>query len=255
MVLSLSLSRVLCACAAWLLSSPLPCSSLPAAPSRASFPNSKGTVTRLAWGHRKGRIEYMHQRTPTKTRRSVRKLERDEEEVDLRVDNMKPDRVVAESSDDTIKSSTDDCNNSVVDGCSVAASITDSSRTPPSEHSNAPRRVLGRVSKRRVDPTSTFARVVESKVRIRKALLVRGAGTAASVVAPRHTENRGSSKSNAVDGLKNGLASGLAAAVVKTILQPFDTMKTVQQFSTARFVAFSGFCPTQRVPSVCMYNS
>jgi len=31
------------------------------------------------------------------------------------------------------------------------------------------------------------------------------------------------------DGFKNGLASGLAAAVVKTILQPFDTIKTVQQ--------------------------
>lgn len=30
-------------------------------------------------------------------------------------------------------------------------------------------------------------------------------------------------------GLKNGLASGLAAAVVKAILQPFDTIKTVQQ--------------------------
>ena len=30
-------------------------------------------------------------------------------------------------------------------------------------------------------------------------------------------------------GLKNGIASGLAAAVVKGILQPFDTIKTVQQ--------------------------
>lgn len=39
---------------------------------------------------------------------------------------------------------------------------------------------------------------------------------------------------NAVEGLKNGLASGLAAACVKTVLQPFDTMKTVQQFSTTR---------------------
>ncbi len=31
------------------------------------------------------------------------------------------------------------------------------------------------------------------------------------------------------DGVKNGLASGLAAAVVKTVLQPLDTIKTVQQ--------------------------
>jgi solute carrier family 25 S-adenosylmethionine transporter 26 len=30
-------------------------------------------------------------------------------------------------------------------------------------------------------------------------------------------------------GVKNGIASGLAAAVVKAILQPFDTIKTVQQ--------------------------
>lgn len=39
---------------------------------------------------------------------------------------------------------------------------------------------------------------------------------------------------NAVEGCKNGLASGLAAACVKTVLQPFDTIKTVQQFSTAK---------------------
>ncbi|CAN0390675.1 unnamed protein product, partial [Discosporangium mesarthrocarpum] len=37
-----------------------------------------------------------------------------------------------------------------------------------------------------------------------------------------------------IEGLKNGMASGLAAACVKTVLQPFDTMKTVQQFSTSR---------------------
>ena len=35
------------------------------------------------------------------------------------------------------------------------------------------------------------------------------------------------------DGIKNGLASGLAAAVVKIILQPFDTIKTVQQAQAA----------------------
>ena len=39
---------------------------------------------------------------------------------------------------------------------------------------------------------------------------------------------------NALEGFKNGLASGLAAACVKTVLQPFDTMKTVQQYSTAK---------------------
>ena len=35
------------------------------------------------------------------------------------------------------------------------------------------------------------------------------------------------------DGLKNGIASGSAAVVVKTILQPFDTIKTVQQAKNA----------------------
>ena len=30
-------------------------------------------------------------------------------------------------------------------------------------------------------------------------------------------------------GIKNGIASGLAAAVAKGVLQPFDTIKTVQQ--------------------------
>lgn len=33
------------------------------------------------------------------------------------------------------------------------------------------------------------------------------------------------------DGLKSGLASALAAAVIKIILQPFDTVKTLQQMS------------------------
>lgn len=36
------------------------------------------------------------------------------------------------------------------------------------------------------------------------------------------------------DGIKNGVASGLAAVVVKTILQPFDTIKTVQQFQSIK---------------------
>jgi hypothetical protein len=33
------------------------------------------------------------------------------------------------------------------------------------------------------------------------------------------------------DGVKNGLASGFAAVCVKAVLQPFDTIKTVQQAS------------------------
>mmetsp|Transcript_31271 Transcript_31271/g.61943 ORF Transcript_31271/g.61943 Transcript_31271/m.61943 type:complete len:351 (+) Transcript_31271:115-1167(+) len=36
-----------------------------------------------------------------------------------------------------------------------------------------------------------------------------------------------------LDGLRNGLASGLAAGCVKTCLQPFDTVKTVQQHHRA----------------------
>lgn len=36
------------------------------------------------------------------------------------------------------------------------------------------------------------------------------------------------------DGMKNGLASGLAATVVKTCLQPFDTIKTLQQIQKVR---------------------
>jgi len=35
-----------------------------------------------------------------------------------------------------------------------------------------------------------------------------------------------------VEGLKNALASGIASAVVKTTLQPFDTIKTIQQYAT-----------------------
>jgi len=31
------------------------------------------------------------------------------------------------------------------------------------------------------------------------------------------------------DGIKNALASALATGIVKTLLQPFDTVKTVQQ--------------------------
>lgn len=64
-----------------------------------------------------------------------------------------------------------------------------------------------------------------------KQVAVRGGATAFA-----EGQAEASSWANAVEGLKNGLASGLAAACVKTVLQPFDTMKTVQQFSTARYV-------------------
>jgi hypothetical protein len=55
--------------------------------------------------------------------------------------------------------------------------------------------------------------------------VLRGGGQATTTV-PVKT----STKSSAVtEGLKNTLASGLAAACSKTILAPFDTIKTVQQ--------------------------
>lgn len=73
---------------------------------------------------------------------------------------------------------------------------------------------------------------------MRRAVLVRGAGTGGTVTAATITKSAPgqSARGNAIDGLKNGLASGLAAAVVKTALQPFDTMKTVQQYSKIRLV-------------------
>ena len=37
------------------------------------------------------------------------------------------------------------------------------------------------------------------------------------------------SRAAVIEGLKNGLASGLATACAKLLLQPFDTLKTVQQ--------------------------
>jgi len=46
------------------------------------------------------------------------------------------------------------------------------------------------------------------------------------------------------DGVKNGMASGLAAAVVKIILQPIDTIKTVQQATKV------GMGPIQAVSTV-----
>eukprot|EP00752_Nemacystus_decipiens_P003992 g3657.t1 len=68
-------------------------------------------------------------------------------------------------------------------------------------------------------------------------LLTRGGGGGGPQSAPPSTlppPQEGDRFKNAIEGLKNGLASGLAAACVKTVLQPFDTMKTVQQFSTTR---------------------
>ncbi|CAM9371335.1 unnamed protein product [Hapterophycus canaliculatus] len=65
------------------------------------------------------------------------------------------------------------------------------------------------------------------------ALLTRGGGAAPTQLEPS-SPDEGDKWKNAIEGLKNGLASGLAAACVKTALQPFDTMKTVQQYSTTR---------------------
>lgn len=72
--------------------------------------------------------------------------------------------------------------------------------------------------------------------RVGKQVAVRGGAT-----APAEGQAEASSWANAVEGLKNGLASGLAAACVKTVLQPFDTMKTMQQFSTTRYVQWENW--------------
>jgi solute carrier family 25 S-adenosylmethionine transporter 26 len=55
-----------------------------------------------------------------------------------------------------------------------------------------------------------------------------GAAPAVPIMAPA---NQRKSEGRLLEGLKNGAASGLAAACVKTVLQPFDSMKTMQQFS------------------------
>jgi Mitochondrial carrier protein len=59
---------------------------------------------------------------------------------------------------------------------------------------------------------------------VSKYMNVRGGASAA--VAPVKA-----TKTDAVDGIKQGIASGLASCCVKTLLQPLDTIKTVQQFS------------------------
>ena len=46
------------------------------------------------------------------------------------------------------------------------------------------------------------------------------------------------------EGLKNGLASGLSTIIAKSILQPFDTMKTLQQTS------LSNLSPIQAVANI-----
>jgi Mitochondrial carrier protein len=61
---------------------------------------------------------------------------------------------------------------------------------------------------------------------LHKHLHVRG-GASATAAAPVKA-----TKTDAVEGIKQGLASGLASCCVKTLLQPLDTIKTVQQFST-----------------------
>ena len=89
--------------------------------------------------------------------------------------------------------------------------------------------------------SSTVAALGLREARQRSAtLLTRGGGgapqqaRASSSSPPPPPQQQGDRWKNAIEGLKNGLASGLAAACVKTVLQPFDTMKTVQQFSTTR---------------------
>lgn len=112
-------------------------------------------------------------------------------------------------------------------------------RMPSDAYAAAPRRAQQALG---TTATKEVKSVLVRMHSMRRAVLVRGAGTGATVdagatvavAAASSAGGRSASWGNAVDGLKNGVASGLAAAVVKTVLQPFDTMKTVQQFSTTR---------------------
>ena len=69
------------------------------------------------------------------------------------------------------------------------------------------------------------------------------------IIAHSH-ENKSihSTSRNAVfrlpDGFKNGLASGLASMLVKSILQPFDTIKTVQQANSIKLSLFNALLAT-----------
>ncbi len=58
---------------------------------------------------------------------------------------------------------------------------------------------------------------------------VRSAATTATTRISSSTSSSSSSTTALTEGLKSTLASGLAAACSKTILAPFDTIKTVQQ--------------------------
>jgi hypothetical protein len=51
------------------------------------------------------------------------------------------------------------------------------------------------------------------------------------VPCPQAGGNEGMVMSSIADGLRNGLASGMASATCKTLLHPFDVIKTVQQAS------------------------
>ncbi|CAM9348628.1 unnamed protein product [Ectocarpus sp. 12 AP-2014] len=87
---------------------------------------------------------------------------------------------------------------------------------------------------RRALSTATTLRLREGKDGSSSTMLLTRGGGGGAPAGPPSPPQQGMRLKNAVEGLKNGLASGLAAACVKTVLQPFDTMKTVQQFSTTR---------------------
>ncbi|CAB1119979.1 unnamed protein product [Ectocarpus sp. CCAP 1310/34] len=87
---------------------------------------------------------------------------------------------------------------------------------------------------RRASSTAKALRLREGKDGSSSTMLLTRGGGGGAPAPPPSSPQQGMRLKNAVEGLKNGLASGLAAACVKTVLQPFDTMKTVQQFSTTR---------------------
>ena len=58
--------------------------------------------------------------------------------------------------------------------------------------------------------------------------------TSAGKEAGLRADTQASLRANVGDGLRNGLASGLASATCKTLLHPFDVVKTVEQASKAK---------------------
>lgn len=60
------------------------------------------------------------------------------------------------------------------------------------------------------------------------------AAAISSETTTRSPTSQGMIPKHLLDGAKNGCASGLATICCKTILQPFDTIKTVQQASTKK---------------------